>query len=186
MAKERCRSVRILEQTSGATIDSSPAATGEAEAESRRDVMSVAKRSALMSRIRGRDTGPEKSMRAILEEMGLEFSEQDRSLPGRPDFVLADRRVVVLVDGDFWHGWRFDEWKGKLSSRWRAKIASNVRRDARNRRALRDAGWTVIRVWEHQLERPPAHVRRRLRASLHRAAAKSGLARITGPATGDS
>ncbi|TNC45237.1 very short patch repair endonuclease [Rubellimicrobium rubrum] len=148
--------------------------------------MSAEKRSALMSRIRGRDTGPEKRMREILQRLGVDFTEQDRGLPGRPDFVLVEPRLVILVDGDFWHGWRFDEWKHKLSSDWRRKIQSNIRRDRRNRTALRADGWTVVRVWEHQLERSTPQVRRRLRDNLRRIAAARGLAKAAEPATEDA
>lgn len=145
--------------------------------------MSAEKRSALMARIRGRDTGPERMMKSILEHLGVPFREQDRTLPGRPDFVLPEHRIVILVDGDFWHGWRFNDWKHKLSPHWRSKIGSNLRRDRRNRLALRAAGWTVVRVWEHQLERSGMQVRRRLRANLIRASLASDLAKIARAAT---
>ena len=143
----------------------------------RRDVMSPEKRSALMSRIRGRDTGPERAMAALLVAMGLPYETQVRTLPGRPDFVLPELRLVVLVDGDFWHGWRFAEWSSKLAPSWRDKIAANIRRDRRNRAALRAAGWHVMRVWQHQIERSPANVRRRLRARLRQPPFDARLAR---------
>jgi DNA mismatch endonuclease (patch repair protein) len=62
-------------------------------------------------------------------------------------------KIAIFVDGDFWHGWRFISWRLKLSPAWEEKIAANMRRDRRVRRALRLSGWTVIRVWEHQIER---------------------------------
>lgn len=166
-----------------ATIDSSSANDQEPVAAPRRDVMSVEKRSALMARIQGRDTGPERTMREILQRLGVAYREHDRTLPGRPDFVLTEHRIVVLVDGDFWHGWRFEKWKHKLSPRWRHKIASNIRRDRRNRVALRAAGWIVVRVWEHQIERSGRQVRRRLRANLRRATLTCDLAESAGAAT---
>lgn len=115
-------------------------------------------------------------MAEILRAIGLPFTEQDRSLPGRPDFVLAEQRLAILVDGDFWHGWRFGEWKHKLAPNWKEKIAANIRRDRRNRTALRAAGWTVMRVWEHQLERSPGQVRRRVRLRLRTIEAANSLA----------
>lgn len=114
--------------------------------------MSAETRSAVMSRIRGRDTGPERMVQAILEELGVEFEMQVRSLPGRPDFVLRQHSLCIFVDGDFWHGWRFEEWRMNLSEKWEAKIATNRRRDDRNRRLLRQAGWQVLRIWEHQID----------------------------------
>lgn len=106
-----------------------------------------------MGRIRGKDTGPERVVAAVLRAHRFKFEQHARDLPGRPDFVLRSRRLVILVDGDFWHGWRFPAWEHKLSPFWHAKIAANRARDARNIRKLRRAGWTVVRVWEHQLER---------------------------------
>ena len=186
MGKERCRSGANSGDTVKSPDDITSGGSVDAGSEVRRDVMSVEKRSALMSRIKGRDTGPEKRMRALLQQLDLEFAEQDRGLPGRPDFVLTDHRLVILVDGDFWHGWQFEAWKHKLAPSWRRKIAANIRRDRRNRIALKAAGWSVMRVWEHQLERSPDNVRRRLRARIRRAAAIGNLANPGQGATQDA
>ncbi len=113
--------------------------------------MSAEKRSAVMARIKGKDTGPEKQVTAALTEHGLSWESHARDLPGRPDFVFRDQRVAVFVDGDFWHGWRFPQWRSKLSEKWEAKIDGNRRRDVRNHRRLRRKGWTVVRLWEHQV-----------------------------------
>jgi DNA mismatch endonuclease (patch repair protein) len=121
----------------------------------RGDIMSPEKRSALMGRIRGRDTGPEREFRKLLKRTGRKFESHARDLPGRPDFVFRRTRVAVFVDGDFWHGWRFPAWRLKLSEKWEAKIESNRRRDARNHARLRRAGWLVVRIWEHQMQRNP-------------------------------
>lgn len=128
----------------------------------RRDVMSADKRSLLMGRIRGKDTGPERVVGALLAAHRFKFEQHARDLPGRPDFVFRRRRLVILVDGDFWHGWRFPAWEHKLSPFWHAKIAANRVRDARNIRKLRRSGWMVVRVWEHELERSSRRVRDRL------------------------
>lgn len=109
--------------------------------------MSPEKRSAVMSRIWGKDTGHERA----LAEQGWEWESHARDLPGKLDFVFRAARVVVFVDGDFWHGWRFPRWRDKLSEKWEAKIEANRCRGSRNHRALRRAGWKVIRVWEHQI-----------------------------------
>lgn len=115
--------------------------------------MSPETRSRVMARIRGKDTGPELLIAAALAAQGLEWESHCRDLPGRPDFVFRTAKVVVFIDGDFWHGWRFDEWRHKLSEKWEAKIEANRRRDSRNRRLLRQQGWKVIWIWEHQVER---------------------------------
>jgi DNA mismatch endonuclease (patch repair protein) len=118
----------------------------------RGDIMSPEKRSALMSRIKGRDTGLERAVADALRRHGLAWDAHRRDLPGCPDFVFHDARLAIFVDGDFWHGWRFPAWRNKLSEFWEAKIGGNVKRDQRNRRRLRRLGWAVLRVWEHQIE----------------------------------
>ena len=132
----------------------------------RRDVHTPEQRSFNMSRIRGRDTKPELVLAARMTARGWVFESQARDLPGRPDFVFRDRKVAVFVDGDFWHGWRFKEWRRKLSPPWEAKIAANIKRDLKNRRALRLQGFRVLRIWEHQLKRDPARCVRRVVKAL--------------------
>jgi DNA mismatch endonuclease, patch repair protein len=117
--------------------------------------MSPEKRSAVMAKIRGKNTGPELKLASMLKRARRRFETHASDLPGRPDFVFRKTRVVVFVDGDFWHGWRFPIWRLKLSEKWELKIAANRRRDGRNHAKLRRTGWTVIRIWEHQLERDP-------------------------------
>jgi DNA mismatch endonuclease (patch repair protein) len=115
------------------------------------DIMSPEKRSALMSRIRGRDTLPERMVSEALTLRRLTWEGHARDLPGRPDFLFRESRVAIFVDGDFWHGWRFPQWRDKLSEAWELKIATNRARDQRNHRRLRKDGWIVLRLWEHQI-----------------------------------
>jgi DNA mismatch endonuclease (patch repair protein) len=122
-----------------------------------------------MSRIRGRDTGPERLTAALLAGVGLIAECQARDLAGRPDFVLRNYRIAVFVDGAFWHGWRFSAWRHKLSERWEAKIEANRNRDRRNHKNLRRQGWTVIRLWDFQLERDPQKCLGRVLASVQAA-----------------
>lgn len=130
----------------------------------RGDIMSPATRSAVMARIKGKDTGPERAVARMLLDHGLKPECHVRDLPGRPDFVLRTRNVAIFVDGDFWHGWRFPAWRLKLSEKWDHKIEANRRRDVRNHAKLRRAGWKVVRIWEHQLSRHPDSVRARIAA----------------------
>lgn len=125
----------------------------------RRDVMTVAQRSACMARIRGKDTGPERFVLGLFQEIGIQPESHARDLPGRPDFALRELRVAVFVDGDFWHGWRFPAWRHKLSPFWETKIAANRARDGRNFARLRRSGWRVVRIWEHQIKRRPESVK---------------------------
>lgn len=137
----------------------------------RGDIMSPATRSAVMSRIRGKGTKPEKAIEAGLREAGLDFEMHVRDLPGRPDFVFRTARLVVFVDGDFWHGYRFEQWRLKLSEHWESKILANRARDRRIRRDLRKDGWTVLPLWEHQITASPARCVRR----IAKAADQAGL-----------
>jgi DNA mismatch endonuclease, patch repair protein len=128
----------------------------------RGDIMTPAMRSRVMARIRGKNTGPERMVGAMLRRAGLAFRTHDRRLAGCPDFVLREHSLCVFVDGDFWHGWRFPIWRKKLSEKWEIKIEANRRRDDRNRRRLRRQGWRVLRIWEHQLVRDPSECEARI------------------------
>ena len=115
-----------------------------------------------MARIRATNTGPERRVAKILRLLGFSPELHAFDLPGRPDFVLRDQKIVIFIDGDFWHGWRFPEWRLKLSEHWEQKIAANRRRDRLNHSRLRRAGWRVVRIWEHQLVRDSEGVQTRL------------------------
>jgi DNA mismatch endonuclease (patch repair protein) len=117
------------------------------------DNLTKEQRSYCMSRVRGKDTGLERTFRSELHRRGLRFQKHVKELPGKPDVVFRGKRVAVFVDGDFWHGYRYVEWRDSLSDFWRAKIESNRARDRRNRDALSEMGWRVIRVWQHEIER---------------------------------
>jgi DNA mismatch endonuclease (patch repair protein) len=138
--------------------------TASGDRRHRGDIMSPETRSSVMSRIKGKDTGPELLMQEALAAGGYAFERHARDLPGRPDFVYRAARVAVFVDGDFWHGHRFAEWRMKLSEKWETKIATTMARDRRNRRALRAAGWSVITIWEHRVKADPARAARRVRS----------------------
>jgi DNA mismatch endonuclease (patch repair protein) len=102
---------------------------------------------------RKRDTRPELALRRALWRRGLRYRVDVSSLPGRPDIVLAKHRLVIFCDGDFWHGRGLRRRLAQLATGhnagyWVEKIRGNVRRDKRNNRALRCAGWRVVRFWE--------------------------------------
>jgi DNA mismatch endonuclease (patch repair protein) len=86
-------------------------------------------------------------------------------LLGNPDFVFQKERVIVFVDGCFWHGCREHSRVPKSNvAYWRTKLQRNVQRDRRNNRALRSRGWNVIRFWQHSLAREDIVVKRVLAA----------------------
>lgn len=119
------------------------------------DVFSPEKRSAVMARIKARDTGPERRVRKLLWDAGYRYRLNRKDLPGKPDIVLAGRRAAVFVHGCFWHG--HDCVRGARQPKanadyWRAKIARNVTRDARVQAELTAMGWRPLVVWECELK----------------------------------
>lgn len=116
------------------------------------DNLTPEQRSYCMSRIKAKDTGPEVRVRSALHRMGLRFRKHTPDLPGKPDIVFPRARVVVFIDGDFWHGYKFSTWKDSVSPFWREKISRNRERDAGNDSRLRESGWTVIRLWQHEVQ----------------------------------
>ena len=128
------------------------------------DVFSSAKRSAIMSRIKGENTTPEIIVRKLLHSMGYRFRLHESKLPGTPDIVLPRHEKVIFVHGCFWHGHRRCSRATLPSTNidfWRKKISGNKLRDARARRELRCSGWKVSVVWQCQLK-DPARLRGRL------------------------
>lgn len=117
------------------------------------DNLTPEQRSYCMSRIKGKDTGLEVRIRSELHKRGLRFRKHVKELPGRPDVAFTRARVAVFVDGDFWHGYEFPSWEHKVSAFWKKKISKNSERDTSNHLKLRDYGWTVIRLWQHEVQR---------------------------------
>lgn len=121
------------------------------------DRLTPQRRSWNMSRIRGRDTLPERAVRSALHRAGYRFRLHRKDLPGRPDIVLPKHSIVVFVHGCFWHrhpGCRFAYTPKSRITFWQQKFDGNVERDRRNVRALRALGWRVITVWECQIGSP--------------------------------
>ena len=112
-------------------------------------------RSRIMRAVKSRDTAPELAVRRLVHGKGYRFRLHRKDLPGNPDIVLSARRKVILVHGCFWHGHRCargDRQPKTNRAYWALKITRNRKRDTRNRRMLRTAGWSVLVVWECQLK----------------------------------
>lgn len=119
------------------------------------DPFSTDQRSAVMRRVKSRDTGPEMTVRRLLHAAGYRYRLHRKDLPGKPDLVFPGRRKAVFVHGCFWHG--HDCRRGARQPKnnaeyWRAKIGRNVERDAQNRAALSERGWDSLIVWECELK----------------------------------
>lgn len=128
------------------------------------DFLPPAERSALMALIRGKgNASTELRLVAALRAAGIRGWRRGSRLPGRPDFTFAAARLAVFVDGCFWHGCpRHHRLPRTRRAFWRAKVMGNRRRDRRVDRELRALGWSVLRIWEHDLRvaRLPAVLRR--------------------------
>lgn len=112
-------------------------------------------RSKLMARVRTRNTAPEVALRRALFSAGHRGWRLHRSLPGRPDLVFSRACLCVFVDGAFWHG-HPDHYHGQSGDFWDKKIARNRERDERVNRELTELGWSVLRLWDFEIERDPA------------------------------
>jgi DNA mismatch endonuclease (patch repair protein) len=127
------------------------------------DVFSPEKRSEVMSRIRSRgNRSTDLKLAAILRANGIAgWKVHPANLFGRPDFYFPGRRTAIFVDGCFWHACkRCFRMPASNRSFWKTKISKNVRRDREVRRALMRENITVLRIWEHDLERSTHKLRR--------------------------
>jgi DNA mismatch endonuclease (patch repair protein) len=119
------------------------------------DVYSAEKRSAVMRRVKARDTTPELKVRKALTQLGARYRLHRKDLPGNPDIVMPGRRLALFVHGCFWHG--HDCPRGARVPKqnrdyWVAKVGRNVARDAKSRAALAHLGWRVETIWECELK----------------------------------
>ena len=135
---------------------------------SRSDVFDAATRSAVMRRVKGRDTAPELKVRRALTALGARYRLHRADLPGKPDIVMPGRRLAIFVHGCFWHG--HDCARGARVPKdnrdyWVGKVERNRARDARNREALTALGWRVETIWECDLK-DAAALEARLRGLL--------------------
>jgi DNA mismatch endonuclease (patch repair protein) len=126
-----------------------------------------------MSGIRGKDTKPELVLRHALWAAGLRGWRCNwRGPDGRIDVAFTRWRVAVFVDGSFWHGHPSKWQPGRWSGYWDEKIKRNMARDVRQNAALLAAGWTVLRVWDTEIEQDPGMAVTRVRDALRRAGRK--------------
>ena len=128
------------------------------------DIFTPEKRSWVMSRIRSKDTKIEKKTASMLRKNKIRYRRFPKVF-GSPDFVV-EKKVLVFCDGDFWHGYQYDRKKKPPKKFWRDKIERNMERDKKVTRKLRADGWSVIRLWEHDIEKRPESCVRKIKKSL--------------------
>lgn len=132
------------------------------------DTLTPGQRSARMALVHAKDTKPELAVRRLTHGLGYRYRLHRRDLPGTPDLVFPGRGKIILVHGCFWHrhiGCALARLPKSRMDFWLPKLTANAERDARNLRALRRLGWSVMTIWECQA-RDTARLARRIRRHL--------------------
>ena len=129
------------------------------------DIISKEKRSWNMSRIRSKDTKPEKIVRSLLHSMGYRFKLHVKDLPGKPDIVLPKYKKAIFVHGCFWH--RHPKCKYTYTPKskidfWEKKFADNIARFKIVKRELTRLEWKVVVIWECEIEKKPDWIKNKL------------------------
>jgi DNA mismatch endonuclease (patch repair protein) len=120
------------------------------------DVFDPAKRSEVMSKIRSKNTKAEVITFSYLRKQKVYFQRHYKRAPGSPDIALPRKKIAVFIDGDFWHGKTLDQLiarRGADDTYWVPKIMKNMERDRQQEKALLEAGWRILRIWEADILR---------------------------------
>jgi DNA mismatch endonuclease (patch repair protein) len=111
-------------------------------------------RSEIMRKIKGRDTKPEIILRKSLWARGYRYRISPKDMPGKPDIVFRKNKLVIFVDGEFWHGYDWDNKKRRIKNNreyWLPKIEKNMARDSNNNSYYKYNGWRVLRFWQNDI-----------------------------------
>jgi DNA mismatch endonuclease (patch repair protein) len=114
------------------------------------DTLTITQRSAVMARVRNRNTAPEVHVRKVLHRAGYRFRLHRKDLPGTPDIFLPRHRLAIFVHGCFWHGHPGCRRASLPTTRadfWKAKIERNMERDAQVKASLIERGFRVLTLW---------------------------------------
>jgi DNA mismatch endonuclease (patch repair protein) len=121
-----------------------------------------------MSKIKSKNTSLELNFRKLLSKNEIRGYRIHYNMPSKPDIVFTRKKMVIFIDGDFWHGYN---WKklGKVPPKeyWQAKIERNIARDKKYTKILKKEGWKVLRFWEHELKKNPEKCLLKLRKELN-------------------
>ena len=123
-------------------------------AETKESYSTSASRSFNMSRIRGKNTRAEVLLRKALWKENIRFRIHSDLVKGKPDVFIKKYRLVIFVDGGFWHGYKWESNRSRIKSNsdfWIAKIERNMQRDKEINESLSDQGFTVMRFWDHEI-----------------------------------
>jgi len=125
------------------------------------DIWTKEKRSQVMSKIRGKNTRPERIVRRILTDMGFRYRLNVKTLPGKPDIVLRKYNAIILVHGCFWHlhsRCKDGRIPKSRTEYWKPKLLGNKERDKKNILSLRRQGWRILKIWECDIDKNPQKV----------------------------
>ncbi|MFC2001236.1 very short patch repair endonuclease [Chloroflexota bacterium] len=131
------------------------------------DNVTPERRSWIMSRIRNKDTAPEIKLRRELWQRGLRYRKEYKRLPGKPDIVFVKSKVVVFVDGAFWHGKKLSEHRlNMMTQYWRDKIKRNIERDAKVTSRLQEEGYVVLRFLDTDIMKEAPAIAKIIEATI--------------------
>jgi DNA mismatch endonuclease, patch repair protein len=133
------------------------------------DVLTQEQRKFNMSCIKGKNTGPEVKLRKLLFAHGIRGYRIHYNLPGKPDIVFVKKKIVIFIDGCFWHKCPicFQEPETRKEF-WMKKIQSNMDRDKKVNELLQTNGWMVIRFWEHDVRKQPEKIVAEIRKLINK------------------
>ena len=109
-----------------------------------------------MRKIKSKNTTPEIVFRKALWNEGIRYRKENKGIIGNPDIAIKKYKLVIFIDGEFWHGYNWQEKKGKIKSNreyWIEKIEKNIARDNKYNQLLKQKNWIVLRFWEHEIKK---------------------------------
>lgn len=109
-----------------------------------------------MQKIKGTNTKPELALRRALYAQGIRYRINQKKLKGSPDILIKKYKLVIFIDGEFWHGYNWKEKKQKIKTNrdfWVPKIERNMERDIETNEFLESQGYIVLRFWEHEIKK---------------------------------
>lgn len=113
------------------------------------------KRSKIMSKIKSKNSKPELLFRKALWAKGIRYRINNKTLPGKPDISIKKYNLIIFIDGEFWHGYNWDERRETIKNNrgfWIPKIERNMQRDKEMNRELQDMGYIVFRFWSKDIQ----------------------------------
>ncbi|MCD5443094.1 very short patch repair endonuclease [Lactobacillus delbrueckii subsp. lactis] len=113
-----------------------------------------------MSKVHSTEGKDEVIIRKILWKNGIHYRKNYKDLPGKPDIALTKYKVAVFIDGEFWHGYDWENYKKHIKRNrdyWIPKIERNMKRDQEVNAKLKEMGWTVLRFWSKQVLKNPEY-----------------------------